>query len=167
MKFNSESSLKVNSTKQSHIHGRFLQTPTLLANNYSRMFQSHAKRHLLSIFCGTVALALKADKSATKSLKFSPSAILSNLCKHQRITIRYSHNISTRKQASKSTNHRLNNYMRESTWESGFIANSGTDKNSSVDMNPLEFLSSWQNLLYRDTISCWVTMPPPYFQEKN
>lgn len=50
-----------------------------------------------------------------------------------------------------------NQFPKKSTWESGFNANSGTDKNSSDEMNPFAFLSNWQNLLYRDTISCWVT----------
>lgn len=47
--------------------------------------------------------------------------------------------------------------FKKKTWERGFIANSGTDKNSSAKMYPFEFRSSWQNLWYSDTISCCVT----------
>lgn len=51
-----------------------------------------------------------------------------------------------------------------STWESGFMANSGTDKNSSAEINPLALRSSWQNLWYNDTISCWETEFETQFQ---
>lgn len=40
--------------------------------------------NLHSIFWIIFALALKTDKNATKSLKFNPSTILSNLCKKHR-----------------------------------------------------------------------------------
>lgn len=44
------------------------------------------------------------------------------------------------------------------TWERGLTANSGMDKNSSAEMKPPPLRSSWQNLLYSDTISCWESM---------
>lgn len=115
-----------------------------LESKHSDMIRNVHELH--SIFRWVLALALNADKNATKSLKFNPSTILSSLC-------------------SKSTVHFLHSeiwYMsclmfRYDTWDRGFIANSGTDRNSSDEMNPFAFLSSWQNLLYRDTISCCET----------
>lgn len=125
-----------------------------ICNSQIKILNNERSKHLRPILCSILALAVKADKKSTKSLKFKPSAILSSLYKDPTNSC-FQHNInsnSTFKSPSINTNSSQN-----ITWDRGFMANSGTDKNSSSEINPFAFRSNWQNLWYNDTISCWET----------
>lgn len=133
-------------------------TPSLCLNTNS----SQVNQDILSIFWWILALVLNADKKATKSLKFNPSTILSSLWRNPQSQAMQHHikfiNFMWILEIRDILTALPSNFI---TWERGFIANSGTDKNSSAEMNPFAFRSSWQNLSYKDTISCWETAYMP------